>query len=100
MVFAAAVSPVVSWTRRSQSVVAGVLAAAVLGEFTMTGPEPSMLDIVNTLMGGAVVLAALDRHGLGRRRSLVAAGALLVLTGLISRYVVQPSVKHWWWSPA
>lgn len=93
--------------------VGGVAVAAVLAEFTVTGP-PDLLDMVNTVMGGllgtAAVLVASPEvgrggqatpgergTGLGEGAWVGVVGAVAVLVAIVVRYPVQKVVKHWWW---
>jgi hypothetical protein len=79
-----------------------VLLAAVVSELTVTGPDVSPLDIVNTLVGGVIGLATFapsrrTNPSTGPRSTLLIAAACLILMGLAVRYQVQPVVKQWWW---
>jgi hypothetical protein len=84
------------------STLAIVLLAALVAELTVTGPDISPLDVVNTLVGGVIGLAALataraTTPSTGPRSTLLVAAACLILMGLAVRYQVQPVVKQWWW---
>ena len=84
------------------STLAIVLLAAVVSELTLTGPDISPLDVVNTLVGGVIGLATLaparaTTPSTSPRMTLLIAAACLILMGLAVRYQVQPVVKHWWW---
>lgn len=93
---------------RSIIVLGGVLIAAVAAELTFSGPGVETLDVANTVMGGAMGLVAVLGSSDGESRPTTAtsgeaawgvatAGTVLVVVGMVLRYVVQPTAKHWWW---
>lgn len=84
------------------AVVAAVVVAGTLADVFVTGPF-EILDVANTTMGGLLGVAVLasasgDHHLAGRRGvPLAVVGAVLVVVGLLLRYPIQSTVKHWWW---
>lgn len=94
--------------RRIGGIVAGVVVLAVLAEVSFAGP-PEVLDVANTVMGTLLGLAAVagsppatpseraDRKDRATSVWVAGVGIALVVTGLLVRYPVQQTVKHWWW---
>lgn len=83
------------------AVVLGFVAVAgIVSDLTLTGPF-DVLDVANTVMGGLLGIAAIAGAAPDRAdasgRPLAVAGVLLVVVGLLLRYPVQETVKHWWW---
>jgi hypothetical protein len=81
-------------------VVAFAAIVGILADLTLTGPF-DVLDVANTLMGSllgvAAVAAAVPDRVAARPRPLAIAGVVLIAAGLVLRYPVQDTVKHWWW---
>ena len=79
-------------------VLLSVLAAAFVAEVTFAGPPIDLLDMANTVLGGALGVAAVA----GWQRSsppakLFATGLALAVLGLLIRYPIQSGVKNIWW---
>jgi hypothetical protein len=91
--------------RRVGGIVAGVVVLAVLAELSFAGP-PEVLDVANTMTGTLLGLAAVagsppaapsDRVDRANPAWVAGVGIALVVLGLVVRYPVQQTVKHWWW---
>lgn len=83
--------------------VASILMLAVLSDLTLTGPF-DLLDVANTTMGGLLGIAAMltivgraSKEPAAKPAQLALTGIALGGVGLLLRYPVQDTVKHWWW---
>jgi hypothetical protein len=79
------------------AVVVAVVVVALVVELVQ-GPAIDVLDVANTLLGGVLGAAAVAGSPRAARPWMLAAlGLGLVLAGVLLRYPVQATVKHWWW---